>query len=381
MSRSLAALSAVLACVSVVAKAVGQAAGAPGELGREKQAEQVGEQGSQAASREQSVQSPSVRNKVRFSADVADVRVRAGDSVQIALTFRMPPKWHIYWRGFNETGTPPTWTIQLPEAWRTAANLPGPVQGELAPQLWPAPTRYVSAAETVDSAYFGTLTLVQSLPVPKGLQPGVYTLQVDASWLVCEDACIPEDASSSVTMQVLGDANAKEGDGNDDAMPPAMPSTDQQSDAMRALVRSMEASIAARPTPLSPALASELGLSVERDGGTLRIGAKSATSLAFLPSDASLPFANLLDTTIATRTQAGELSLTLTVDEDLAKGMREQLGLRAEGEDDAEKNAENGSARTADAGAALVQAGKLEGIVLVVVGGQRRAVWVSLAGK
>ncbi len=305
------------------------------------------------------------KTKVQFEALATQTAVRPGGTLELVLRFRMPAKWHIYWRGFNDTGLPPTWTVSLPKAW--AALVPeaskGKLAGALEPELWPAPTRYVSSADTVDAAYFDELVLVHSVAVPAGLAAGEYALTIDAGWLVCDDACIPEDGSAEVRVHVLAaEESAKEREG------------EQGGDAGHARGRASEVaaqlasrSISLRPVVLGPQVQEAAGIVARRVGSEVSIEVRSARSLAFLPSDASLPFADLLGTGEVKREAVGSdagasepgLKLSLQIDADLANGMRAQLGI----------------AESVDP----VQQGKVEGVVQVVgEDGVRKSYWLSL---
>lgn len=116
-----------------------------------------------------------------------------GETVTVGLHFTMQPGWHIYWQGLNDTGFPVEVTWETP---------PGVTVGEL---QWPAPRRYVSPGEILDYVYEGEVTLLADVSVDASVSPGAeITLAAEASWLVCREACIPEDARLQRTFRIAG---------------------------------------------------------------------------------------------------------------------------------------------------------------------------------
>src|SRR5262245_15955955 len=67
--------------------------------------------------------------------------VTRGSNFLLAVRFDLEPGWHIYWKGQNDTGYPPSVTLDLPEGFRT---------GEI---LWPVPKRLVSPGNILDHVY------------------------------------------------------------------------------------------------------------------------------------------------------------------------------------------------------------------------------------
>lgn len=168
-----------------------------------------------------------------------------GSSLELGLTFRMQPHWHIYWRAPGDSGAAPRVELTLPPELEQA----GPVR-------WPRPTRLVLAGDLVNHVYEGEVTLlvpvrVKPDAVPDG-KPRKITGKLD--WLVCDaDACIGEEAAVELSLPV-----SKTG----------APSAD--------------AAAFARTRATLPRLP-ERQVRSEWSGTTLRLGVEGARRLTFFP--------------------------------------------------------------------------------------------------
>lgn len=112
-----------------------------------------------------------------------------GESLWLALQLDIREGWHTYWRNPGDSGeaTKIKWT--LPEGVRA---------GEI---LWPYPERqYVGPV--ANYGYHGTALHLIELKVDSSLPLNqTYQLQADATWLVCEEECIPEKARLIFDLQ------------------------------------------------------------------------------------------------------------------------------------------------------------------------------------
>ncbi|MCR9130281.1 MAG: protein-disulfide reductase DsbD family protein [Alphaproteobacteria bacterium] len=115
--------------------------------------------------------------------------VAPGETVHLALHQEIRPGWHTYWRNPGDSGEPTRWELSLPAGWRA---------GEM---VWPAPTAYPLGPLT-NYGYSDTVTLPVRVSVPDNAAPGPVTIPARATWLVCEDICIPEEADLSITLDV-----------------------------------------------------------------------------------------------------------------------------------------------------------------------------------
>lgn len=116
--------------------------------------------------------------------------IRVGGTTTLALSFEIEPGWHLYWNGRNDTGFAPEWMLDLPEGWTA-----GPPQ-------WPVAKRYVAEGDILDHIYEERLTILIPLRIPASASPGEFPVTARANWLVCMDACVPEDAEVHAIVRV-----------------------------------------------------------------------------------------------------------------------------------------------------------------------------------
>jgi len=120
-----------------------------------------------------------------------DAGVAPGSTVYVALSQKIQPGWHTYWRNPGDAGdsTKIVWT--LPPGW-TAGDI-----------VWPTPEKS-RVGPLLDFAYTGHVLLPVPISVPANAQVGsVVTLKAAAAFLVCEQVCVPEDAVVTLTLPVV----------------------------------------------------------------------------------------------------------------------------------------------------------------------------------
>jgi hypothetical protein len=201
-----------------------------------------------------------------------------GGSVDIALRFSIIPKWHLYWRGQNDTGFAPDVTWTLPK---------GYAAGET---IWPVPKRHISPGDLLDHVYYNELLLITTITAPADAKPGASVkFSADAKWLVCEDACVPESGKVSIELPVVA------GEGL------SSPSKDVElfTLARRAAPKSLIAPKSDKPEAPGwnkPVMPSEPGVfSTRWEGTTLVISAADKNDrLAFMPDADGATALNLL---------------------------------------------------------------------------------------
>lgn len=122
---------------------------------------------------------------------VADTTaVQPGQTVRIGLRLQHIPHWHTYWRNPGDSGLPTTLAWTLPN---------GASVGEID---WPAPKR-MPIGPLVNYGYEGELLLPMSFTAPATARPGsTLQLSAEATWLVCRDVCIPENATLKLALPV-----------------------------------------------------------------------------------------------------------------------------------------------------------------------------------
>ncbi|MBK1878908.1 protein-disulfide reductase DsbD family protein [Pelagicoccus mobilis] len=122
---------------------------------------------------------------------VADVAaIRPGQEFQLALRLKMDPHWHVYWINPGDTGLVPEISWELPEGF------------EVAGMEFPVPHR-IPTPPLMSYGYEDEIFLLMRAKAPESLEPGeVVRLNGHASWLVCEEACIPGDAKLGLELLV-----------------------------------------------------------------------------------------------------------------------------------------------------------------------------------
>jgi thiol:disulfide interchange protein DsbD len=115
--------------------------------------------------------------------------VQPGETFHLALHQQITPGWHTYWRNPGDSGEPTRLELSLPDGWRT---------GEM---IWPAPHSY-DLGPLTNYGYSAEVTLPVPVTIPQNMASGPLTITAFATWLVCEDICIPEEADLSLTLDV-----------------------------------------------------------------------------------------------------------------------------------------------------------------------------------
>jgi len=116
--------------------------------------------------------------------------VAPGGALTVALEEVIRPGWHTYWSNPGEAGLPTTIDWTLPAGWKAGAI------------EWPYPKR-LPVPPLMNYGYEGKVWLLTRLTVPANAAPGtIVTLKGHASWLVCQEVCIPEDRMLSVDVAI-----------------------------------------------------------------------------------------------------------------------------------------------------------------------------------
>jgi thiol:disulfide interchange protein/DsbC/DsbD-like thiol-disulfide interchange protein len=116
--------------------------------------------------------------------------IAPGQSFWVALEFNIRDGWHTYWRNPGDSGQATKLVWQLP---------PGFTAGDI---VWTTPHRF-EIPPLVNYGYAKHAVHLVNITAPKDLRPGTpVVLAAKASWLVCSDVCIPEDAQLQLTLPV-----------------------------------------------------------------------------------------------------------------------------------------------------------------------------------
>ncbi len=125
--------------------------------------------------------------------------VAPGQTVYLGLQQNIIPHWHTYWKNPGDSGTSTTIEWKLPA---------GVTTGEI---VWPAPSRFAIGPIT-NYGYADQVVLLTRLTVPSTQAVGSQLpVEAKASWLVCEETCIPQEATLKLNLTVAAQAGAASG--------------------------------------------------------------------------------------------------------------------------------------------------------------------------
>lgn len=129
-----------------------------------------------------------VDGDVKTSLIVSHVDVIPGQTFHMGLLFQMRGDWHTYYKNPGDTGLPVQLTWQMPEGFSA---------GDV---VWPTPEKIV-LGQLVNYGYKNETLLRVPITAPANLQPGkVYSFLLDATFLVCEEICLPVNKTYSVQV-------------------------------------------------------------------------------------------------------------------------------------------------------------------------------------
>jgi DsbC/DsbD-like thiol-disulfide interchange protein/cytochrome c biogenesis protein CcdA len=116
--------------------------------------------------------------------------IAPGGTVTVAFEQIIRPMWHTYWLNPGDVGQPTTLTWSLPKGWKAGAL------------EWPYPMR-LPVGPFMDYGYEGKVWILTTLTAPASATVGsTITLKAKASWLVCKEICIPEDADLALPIKI-----------------------------------------------------------------------------------------------------------------------------------------------------------------------------------
>jgi thiol:disulfide interchange protein len=106
-----------------------------------------------------------------------------GKPFTVGLLLRMVPGWHTYWKFPGDAGIPTELKWKLPPGWQV-----GEIQ-------WPIPFKLSEPGDIQIYGYHDEVLLMQEITPPTSITDSTVRLAADANWLVCENICIPGNAS------------------------------------------------------------------------------------------------------------------------------------------------------------------------------------------
>lgn len=129
---------------------------------------------------------PVRRDHIDAELVAASTGVSAGGVLTVALRLRPDEHWHTYWKNPGDSGLATAIDWRLPPGF------------EAGPILWPAPER-IDVGPLANFGYHGEVLLLTDIRVPEQL-PFMVPIGAKASWLVCEEICIPGDAEFELLL-------------------------------------------------------------------------------------------------------------------------------------------------------------------------------------
>ena len=121
-----------------------------------------------------------------------------GEPIVVGVRMKMDPHWHTYWRNPGDSGEAPRLHWELPDGWQA---------GEV---HWPIPRR-IPVGPFVNYGYEDQVTLLVPIETGAATPSGRARIAVDASWLVCREECIPEQATLSLDLPVAAETDGAAG--------------------------------------------------------------------------------------------------------------------------------------------------------------------------
>jgi thiol:disulfide interchange protein/DsbC/DsbD-like thiol-disulfide interchange protein len=179
--------------------------------------------------------------------------VAPGDIFLVAANFDLDEDgWHVYWKNPGDSGLPPEvrkWT--LPEGVEAGGF------------KWPAP-HAIPLATLMNYGYEHQVVFPMEFKVPATLEPGdSFTITGDFDFLICQEICIPDAATVSLTLPVEAAQRAD--------------------DASSALIAKSLATVAVPLTGVATVKRTADGFQVAAVDPDLAEAAKTAKSIRFFP--------------------------------------------------------------------------------------------------
>jgi thiol:disulfide interchange protein DsbD len=133
---------------------------------------------------------PTAEPKVKAQLIAENDGIKPGDTFRVGLKQEITPGWHTYWRNPGDTGLETKIDWQLP---------PGFTASEM---HFPTPSRE-PASGLMNFGYENSVLIPVDITPPGDLKIGdEIEIKGKASWLVCSDICIPENATFLLTLKV-----------------------------------------------------------------------------------------------------------------------------------------------------------------------------------
>ncbi len=113
--------------------------------------------------------------------------LEGGETVLLAIEKNISPGWHTYWKNPGDSGAPLSIAWDLPEGFSVEEF------------VWPTPKR-IPYDPLVNFGYKHQAVVLQTLNIPETAPPSELTINGKYQLLVCEELCIPESGTVSISF-------------------------------------------------------------------------------------------------------------------------------------------------------------------------------------
>ncbi len=122
-----------------------------------------------------------------------------GETLWFALAQQLEPGWHVYWRNPGDSGLPLDLDWALPEGYSA---------GEI---VYPLPEQ-IEIPPLANFGHRGEPVFLIPIAAPSSAEIGkVVQVGLKATWLICEEICVPEEAALSLRIPVSAAADPSGG--------------------------------------------------------------------------------------------------------------------------------------------------------------------------
>ncbi len=154
-----------------------------------------------------SAQAAKAGERLTLSATTSLSEIHPGDEGTLAITLEIEEGWHTYWPGVSDSGG----GFKLDIDTSDAITLDDPI--------WPTPKRYLQPGDILDFIYEDAVIVLVPFRVDDDASAGDLLLfDIDADYLVCEEVCLPESASTSASITVVDAQSTKSPAASHDAI-------------------------------------------------------------------------------------------------------------------------------------------------------------------
>lgn len=117
--------------------------------------------------------------------------IAPGETIWFVFEQALQDGWHVYWKNPGDSGLPLEFVWKLPE---------GYAAGEI---VYPTPER-IEIGPLANYGFHGAPVFLVPVTVPESAVVGAsIEIALRATWLICEEICVPEEGAFSLTLPVV----------------------------------------------------------------------------------------------------------------------------------------------------------------------------------